>query len=221
MVSLLVATEKETATSSEVTAANLYGCFGVILGLQLESMMIFLLFLLEFVLKQSDSCLQFFDGRQLLLKFLNLDIVIGCYTHRGCYSVECILYFCLVFVAAYQKTDCRILGRSLDEVINCIYIEVQLARKLRLERNGFEFDNDIAVERDMEEEHIKLSSLTGNHQLFLPAHICKTGPKFKEKTGKLFFEFCLKSLFFVSILQRNEAEVVCILSDGLLQLNLW
>ena len=45
MVSLFVATEKETATSSEVTAANLYGCFGVILGLQLESMMIFLLFL--------------------------------------------------------------------------------------------------------------------------------------------------------------------------------
>ena len=42
MVSLFVATEKETATSSEVTAANLYGCFGVILGLQLESMMIFL-----------------------------------------------------------------------------------------------------------------------------------------------------------------------------------
>lgn len=79
MVSLFVATEKETATSSEVTAANLYGCFGVILRLQLESMIIFLLFLLEFVLKQSDSCLQLFDGRQALEAFGPLHLIFRCY----------------------------------------------------------------------------------------------------------------------------------------------
>ena len=107
--------------------------------------MIFLLFLLKFIFQKSNALLQLFNGRQLFLKFLNLDIVIGCYTHRSGYAIKRILYFCFVLVAAYQKTDCRILGRGLDEVVNCIYIEVQLAGKLRLERNGLEFDNDIAV----------------------------------------------------------------------------
>ena len=114
-------------------------------------MMIFLLFFLEFVFKQAYSCLQFFDGGQLFLKFLYLNIVIGCNTHRGCYSVECILNFCLVLVTTYKKTDCRILGGSLDEVINGIDVEVQFAGKLWLKRNRLEFDYDIAVERDMEE----------------------------------------------------------------------
>ena len=65
-------------------------------------------------------------------------------------AIEGILHFCLILIAAYQKTDCRILGRGLDEVINSIDIEVQLAGKLRLKRDGLEFDNDIAVERNME-----------------------------------------------------------------------
>ena len=45
MVSLFVATEKETAVQLLNDGANIYVFFGVILGLQLESMMIFLLFL--------------------------------------------------------------------------------------------------------------------------------------------------------------------------------
>ena len=42
MVSLFVATEKETAVQLLNDGANIYVFFGVILGLQLESMMIFL-----------------------------------------------------------------------------------------------------------------------------------------------------------------------------------
>lgn len=53
MVSLFVATEKETAVQLLNDGANIYVFFGVILGLQLESMMIFL-----FLRKGYAVCLQ-------------------------------------------------------------------------------------------------------------------------------------------------------------------
>ena len=76
MASLFVRTEKETAISFGITAANIYGCFGAVLGLQLESMMILLCFLIEFRFQEADAFLQFFDCRQLLLDLLYLDIVV-------------------------------------------------------------------------------------------------------------------------------------------------
>ena len=55
MVSLFVATEKETAVQLLNDGANIYVFFGVILGLQLESMMIFLWML---IYKPNESLIE-------------------------------------------------------------------------------------------------------------------------------------------------------------------
>ena len=49
--------------------------------------------------------------------------------------------------------------RGLNDVINCIDIEIQFTGKLWLEWYGFKFDDHITVERDVEEEHIKFAGL--------------------------------------------------------------
>ena len=69
-------TEKAAAISFGITAANIYGCFGEVLGLQLESMMILLCFLIELRFQEADAFLEFFDCRQLLLDLFYLYIVV-------------------------------------------------------------------------------------------------------------------------------------------------
>ena len=139
----------------------------------------FLFFFAELFFQQADAFGQFFYAWELVLNFFDLYVVVGGNAHWGCDAVECILDFCLLFVAADKQADCGILGWCLDEVIYGIDIEIQLSGKLRLEWYCFEFDDYVAVKRDMEEEHIKFAGLACDDELLLSAHICKSGSEFE------------------------------------------
>ena len=150
-------------------------------------MNLFLFFFAELFFQQADALSQFFYGWELVLNLFDFYVVVRGNAHWGCDAVECILDFCLVFVAADQQTYGRILSWGLDEVINGIDIEVQLTCKLRLEWNGFQFYDYVAVERDVEKEHIQFAGLACDDELFLSAHICEACSEFEQEACELLF----------------------------------
>ena len=105
----------------------------------------------------------------------HLDIVIGGDAHRGLNAVERVLDLGFVLAAADQEADGRVLGRGLDEIIDGIDIEVQFPGEFGLERDGLEFDDDVAVEGDVEEEHVQSPGLAGNDDLLLSTQVGKAG----------------------------------------------
>ena len=113
------------------------------------------------------------------MNFFDLYVVVGGNAHWGCDAVECILDFCFLSITAYQETDGRVLGWSFNQIVNSIYIEIQLSGKLRLEWYCFEFDDYVAVERDVEKKHIQFAGLACDDELLLSAHICKSGSEFE------------------------------------------
>lgn len=131
------------------------------------------------------------------------------------YAFECILNLGLVFVAADQKSYCGVLGRGFDQVINSIDVEIELPGEFRLEWNSLELHDNVAVERNVEEEHIQLPGLAGNDDLPLATEIRKAGPELQQESGQLSFQFALQLLFLIFIWQRDEAEVVDVFGDRL------
>ena len=94
-------------------------------------------------------------------------------------------------------------------------IVVEFAGILGLERCGFEFDDYVAAQVDMVEEHIQFAGSSCDDNLFLSAEVCETCPEFKEKAGEVFFEFGFEGFFFVSFFEGEEAEVVGVFGDSL------
>ena len=139
--------------------------------------------LFQFVLQQPDPGFEFFNGGQLLLNLLYLDIIVGGDSHRCLDAFEGILNFCFVLVAADQKANGRILGGRLNQVINGVYIEIEFACEFRLKRNRLEFDHDVAVERNVEKEHVQFPGFAGNNDLTLPTEIGETGSEFQQESG--------------------------------------
>ena len=63
---------------------------------------VFLFFFAELFFQQADALSQFFYGWELVLNLFDFYVVVRGNAHWGCDAVECILDFCLVFVAADQ-----------------------------------------------------------------------------------------------------------------------
>ena len=97
----------------------------------------FLFFFAELFFQQADAFGQFFYAWELVLNFFDLYVVVGGNAHWGCNAIECILDFCFLFVAAYQETYGGVLGWGFNQIVNSIYIEIQLSGKLRLEWDCF------------------------------------------------------------------------------------
>ncbi len=176
---------------------------------------VFLFFFAELFFQQADALGQFFYGWELVLNLFDFYVVVRGNAHWGCDAVECILDFCLVFVAADQQAHGRILSWGLDEVINGIDIEVEFPGKLRLEWYCFEFYDYVAVERDVEKEHIQFAGLACNDELLLSAHICESGSELEQEARELLFEFGFQLFFFISFWKRNESEIVCVFGYSL------
>ena len=112
----------------------------------------FLFFFAELFFQQADAFGQFFYRWELVLNFFDFYIVVGGNSHRGCDAFERILDVSVIFIAANQETDGRVLGWGFYEVIHGIDIEVEFSGKLRLEWYNLEFYNDITIQWYVEEE---------------------------------------------------------------------
>ena len=104
--------------------------------------------------------------------------------------MEGILDIGLVLVAAYQQTDGGIVIRTFYQVVDGVDIVVEFAGILGLEWCGFEFDDYVAAQMDVVEEHVQFAGSSCDDDLFLSAEICETCPEFKEKAGEVLCETC-------------------------------
>ena len=70
----------------------------------------FLFFFAELFFQQADAFGQFFYRWELVLNFFDFYIVVGGNAHWGCDAFERILDVSVIFIAANQETDGRVLG---------------------------------------------------------------------------------------------------------------
>ena len=163
-------------------------------------------FLVKFFFQQPDAGFEFFNRRQLVLDLFHLDIVVGCDSHRCLDSFERVLNFRFVFIAADEQTDGRILGGCLNQVIHGVYIEIELAGEFRLERNRFEFDHNVAVERDVEEEHVQFPCLSCHDNLLLPAQVSESCSECQKEVGEMLFQLSLQFFFLVAFFMDTKPK---------------
>ena len=71
---------------------------------------VLLLLLIELFFQQADALGQFFYGWELVLNLFDFHVVVGGNSHRGCDAFERILDVSVIFIAANQETDGRVLG---------------------------------------------------------------------------------------------------------------
>lgn len=131
------------------------------------------------------------------------------------YAFESPTHIGLVLIATYQKSDCRIVIRAFQQLVNSIYIVIQFPGILRVKRLGLQFHDYIGFQSNMIEQHVNPASTIAYYKFLLPAYKCKTGAEFKKKPGDILFKCSFKLFFLIIDRNRYKSEVIVVFSDFL------
>ena len=121
----------------------------------------------KFVLKLAHAIAKELFGRE---DIGHLDAIVGGKGEWISHSLECQFGFCLIKSRTDQNAKCWVVFGHLNESVDCIDIEVELAGKLWDEGLDFEFDNNVTTESDMVKKEVNSAIGTRDEYFLLTSH---------------------------------------------------
>ena len=142
------------------------------------------------------SCLQGIDGWEALgqVDWKCAGELIAGHAYRSLTLTEGVLHDHSLLALAQKESDGRpVLFAIADQIIDSGQIELELPCVLGTELRRLQFDDDVATESQMVEQHVEVEVLTCNVQVNLMSNERKTDSQLEQESSDFFDERALQA----------------------------